>query len=595
MKGATLGFWTIVIAVGVGGVDTWLAAPTHAQGKGSGDWVSHNFDRQNSRFSPLDQINISNVSRLTQQWSIRAGADGKSDAGITGTGIRQVTPLVVDGVMYYNAGNRLFAVDAATGASLWTHAIDPPFSGSGRGPSYGDGIIYAYGGPYGGSVLYAIDARSGQPLQSFGSKGRLLVAEEVVKFKYPRKEAGGYRLVGPPTYLNGMLYFGLANSERHIPGGLVAAMDAKTGAVKWVFSTIPQSPADDGWEAAKDSWSGGQRVGGGIWTQPAIDPELGLMYVNAGNPSPDYEGTARRGMNLFTNSILALGLDTGKLAWYFQTIHHDLWDWDLVTGPMLFDVNVGGRTVKGVATAGKNCFLYVFHRETGEPINPIVETAVRTTTDVPGEQVWPTQPYPYSAKGVPMTPFCATFPIVQDPEKAKRARPMFWPYSTSEFFIVSHGGSSWGSMSFSPRTKLLYVTGKNAALSFTVKVVGDALREGAGDGHSATIAKRDFDYGVPATETVTAYNPVSGEVVWQHEHPSNSNISSAGNLVTGGDVIFQGSDTGEFCALDARNGRELFKVTVSRSIGSSPMTYSAKGKQYVAVMGSDGMYAFGLP
>src|SRR5262245_59250555 len=596
MKVATLGLSTIVIALGLAGVGTWLAPATHAQGKGAGDWVSHNFDRHNSRFSPLDQINTSNVSRLTQQWSIRAGAaDGKSDAGITGTGVRQLTPLVIDGVMYYNAGNRLYAVDAATGASLWTHAIDPPFSGSGRGPSYGDGYIYAHGGPYGGSVLYAIEAKSGKPLQSFGSNGRLLVAEEVVKFKYPRKESGGYRLVGPPTYLNGTLYFGLANSERHIPGGLVAAMDAKTGAVKWVFSTIPQSPADDGWEVAKDSWIGGQRVGGGIWTQPAIDPELGLMYVNAGNPSPDYEGTARRGMNLFTNSILALRLDTGKLAWYFQTIHHDLWDWDLVTGPMLFDVTVGGRTIKGVATAGKNCFLYLFHRETGEPINPIVETAVRTTSDVPGEQVWPTQPYPYSAKGVPMTPFCATFPIVRDPEKAKRARPMFWPYSTSEFFIVSHGGSSWGSMSFSPRTKLLYVTGKNAALSFTVKVVGDALREGAGDGHSATILKRDFDYGVPATETVTAYEPASGEVVWQHEHPSNSNISSAGNLVTAGDLIFQGSDTGELCALDARNGRELFKVTVSRSIGSSPMTYSAKSKQYVAFMGSDGLYAFALP
>jgi glucose dehydrogenase len=395
--------------------------------------------------------------------------------------------------------------------------------------------------------------------------------------------------------LNGTLYVGLSQSEKHIPGGLLAALDGRTGAVKWVFSTVPQSPADDGWDIAKDSWIGGQRVGGGIWTQPAIDPELGLIYVNAGNPSPDYEGTARRGMNLFTNSILALRLDTGRLAWYFQTIHHDLWDWDLVTGPMLFDVNEGGRTIKGVATGGKNCFLYLFNRQTGEPINPIVETAVRTTSDVPGEEVWPTQPYPYTAKGVPMTPFCATFPIVRDPEKARRARPMFWPYSTSEFFIVSHGGSSWGSMSFSPRTKLLYVTGKNAALSFTVKIVGDALREGAGDGHSATIAKRDFDYGVPATETVTAYNPVSGEIVWQHEHPSNSNISSAGNLVTAGDLIFQGSDTGEFCALDARNGRELFKATASRSIGASPMTYSAKGKQYVAVMGSDGLYAFGVP
>jgi glucose dehydrogenase len=319
------------------------------------------------------------------------------------------------------------------------------------------------------------------------------------------------------------------------------------------------------------------------------------MYINAGNPSPDYEGTARHGMNLFTNSILAVRLDTGKLAWYFQTIHHDLWDWDLVTGPMLFDMNVGGRTIKGVATGGKNCFLYLFNRETGQPINPIVETAVRTETDVPGEKVWPTQPYPYTAKGVPMTPFCATFPIASDPEKAKRARPMFYPYSTKEFFIVSHGGSSFGSMSFSPRTNLLYVTGKNAALSFTVKVAGDTLREGVGDGHSGTIAKRDFEYGVPATETVTAYNPATGELAWQHEHPSNSNISSAGNLATAGDLIFQGSDTGELCALDARTGRELFKVMVARSIGASPMTYTAKGKQYVAIMASDGLHAFALP
>src|SRR5262249_26980776 len=211
MKVATLGLSTIVIALGLAGVGTWLAPATHAQGKGAGDWVSHNFDRHNSRFSPLDQINTSNVSRLTQQWSIRAGAaDGKSDAGITGTGVRQLTPLVIDGVMYYNAGNRLYAVDAATGASLWTHAIDPPFSGSGRGPSYGDGYIYAHGGPYGGSVLYAIEAKSGKPLQSFGSNGRLLVAEEVVKFKYPRKESGGYRLGGPPTDSNRTVYLGFA-------------------------------------------------------------------------------------------------------------------------------------------------------------------------------------------------------------------------------------------------------------------------------------------------------------------------------------------------------------------------------------------------
>jgi quinoprotein glucose dehydrogenase len=324
----------VVISLMFAAVGTWLAAPMRAQEGSGNDWRTHNFDGYNSRYSPLNQINTANVGTLKQQWSIQTASPGANNAGggITGSDIRQVTPLVIDGVMYFNAGNKLFAVDAATGASLWTHEVDLAFTGSGRGPTYGGGYIYAFGGPYGRNVLFAIDAKSGQPLQTFGSRGRLMVADEVIKAKFPQKDAAGYRLVGPPAYLNGMLYFGLANSERHIPGGLVAAVDGKTGAVKWVFSTIPQSPADDGWDAAKDTWIGGQRVGGGVWTQPAIDPALGLLYVNAGNPSPDYEGTARHGINLFTNSILALRLDTGKLAWYFQTIHHDLWDWDLVTG-----------------------------------------------------------------------------------------------------------------------------------------------------------------------------------------------------------------------------------------------------------------------
>ena len=149
MRRMTSRFFVLVACSSLAGIGTWLVAPTQAQSVPSGDWPSHNLDLRNSRFSPLEQINTSNVSQLTRQWSIQA--TGKDV-------IRQVTPLVVDGVMYYDAGSKLFAVDAATGAALWTHQVDPPFAGSGRGPTYGDGYIYAYGGPYGGNVLYALDA-----------------------------------------------------------------------------------------------------------------------------------------------------------------------------------------------------------------------------------------------------------------------------------------------------------------------------------------------------------------------------------------------------------------------------------------------------
>jgi quinoprotein glucose dehydrogenase len=562
--------------------------PVRAQGGAQevgarNDWRLHNFDLHSSRYSPADEINGSNVGRLTLQWSIETGG---SDT------ITQATPLVVDGVMYFNAGSKLMAVNAATGASIWTYQVTPAFPGNGRGPTYGDGRIYAYGA----SIMYAVDAKTGQLVESFGGKGRLQVADAAVKFKYPDKDPVGYKMMSPPAYFNGTLYVALALSENHIPGGLVVALDGTTGAVKWVFNTVPQGPKDDGWEIAKGTWSGGARAGGGSWTQPAIDAELGLIYINVGNPSPDYEGTARHGTNLFTNSVVALNLATGKLVWHYQTIHHDLWDWDLVSGPVLFDVTVGGRTIKGVGSGGKNCLLYLWNRETGQPINPIVETAVLTKTDVPGEEVWPTQPVPYTAKGVPMQPFCATYPIIADPERAKRARPMFYPYSVKEFFIVSHGGASFGSPAFSPRTGLLYVTGKNAALSFTVQVVGDTLRASPeGGGHTAVIAKRDFDYGVTPTETVTAYNPATGELVWQEEHPSRTNIGSAGNLVTGGDVVFQGSDTGDFYALDAGSGKQLFKFTAPRSVRASPLTYRVNGKQYVTVVASSTVLTFGLP
>jgi quinohemoprotein ethanol dehydrogenase len=219
---------------------------------------------------------------------------------------------------------------------------------------------------------------------------------------------------------------------------------------------------------------------------------------------------------------------------------------------------------------------------------------------VPGEEIWPTQPFPYPAKGVPMQPFCQTFPVISDPELARRARQIYHPYSIKEKYILSHGGSSFGSPAFSPLTNLVYITGKNAAVSFTVKPVGDTLRQGQGAniGHEGSIADgpyRGADVGVPNAETLTAYHPGTGELVWQAEFPTASSIGSSGNFVTAGNLVFQGSDTGQFYAFDARDGKQLFTYKAPRSIRTSPLTYKADGRQYVTVVAGNTVLAFGLP
>lgn len=554
-----------------------------------GDWPLHNLDVENSRYSPLAEINTSNASRLTVRWTFDvAGTDN----------IAQATPLVVNGTMYFNSGSKLFALDAATGRLLWTLQATQAFVGGGRGPAYGDGRIYAYGR----SVMYAVDAKTGKLVESFGEKGLLRLVNNVLDYKYPGRFARdldpttlGYSMTNPPTYHRGVLYVGLPFSDSLLPGGLIAAMDGTTGAIRWVFNTVPQGPRDEGWEIARDTWSGSGRYGGGIWTTPSIDPQLGRIYFNAANPSPNYDGSSRKGANLFTNALIALDLATGRLVWHYQVIHHDIWDWDLVGGPVLFDVRSGGRTVRGVASAGKNCHMYFFDRETGRPLNPIVETPVPTTTDVPGDVVWPTQPIPYTATGVPLQPLCATYPIVADPALAVRVRPSYYPYQAGEFVITSPGntgGANYGSPSFSRRTGLLYVNGQNDAWSIKVKPVGDTLKSGPGNqGHFGVIAERG-ETGMKATTALSAYAPATGERVWYRELPGER---SGGNLVTAGDVVFLGVSTGDFYAVDARSGSELLKITAKRGIRASPLTYQAGGRQYVSVVATNSVLTLGLP
>jgi glucose dehydrogenase len=566
----------------------------HAQSRLGGqtpaadDWPMHNRDVYSTRFSPLTQISATNAGSLTVKWSYQADPS-----------IGAETPLVVDGVMYLNMGSSFVALDAATGDVKWKSELQPKAAGGRRGPTFGGGKVYGYST----DTVYAVDAKTGKAVDSFGDGGALRIINRALEFKYPGKYPAdalprnlGWGLSSPPKYFDNTLFIGTSDSDNLISGGLVVAANATTGAIKWVFNTVPQSPKDDGWEIAKDTWASSYRPGGGLWTEPALDPELGMLYVGTANPSPDYDGSARHGSNLFTDSTIALNAATGKLVWHFQTVHHDLWDRDSITGPVLFDVTIDGRDVKAIGNGGKSCYAFFWDRRTGTPLNPVVEMPVPMSTDVPGEQPWPTQPIPFTSRGVPQQPFCATYPTVTDPDLVARVRPAFHPWQMKEFIITSPGlmgGGNYGSPSFSPRTGLFYITGKNDAWSIKLNKVGDLLKAGAGDqGHFALI-NAEGKTGMTPTTTVTAYNPVTGAVAWQSTIPAATN---AGNLVTAGGVVFQGGGAGDFYGFDASTGREVFKYSAGKvGMRASPMTYAARGKQYVAVVAGSSVLALGLP
>ncbi len=348
------------------------------------------------------------MKSLTPRWLFQHGViDGVSN---------QTTPIVVDGVMYVtDSRGSVYAVDAVDGHLLWSYDVTALIGGGSRegyvfrnrGACYADGVVYVAAG----SFLFALDAKTGKPIQSFGTKGQASVILDVVRMRYPDTKTAislGYWFTTAPQVYNGVLYIGSTRSESHIPGGHVLAVDAKTGKVLWHFNTVPQDEKDQGWEIAGPTWVGGERNGGGIWETPSIDPELGLLYVAVGNPFGD--STKRAGTNLFTNSIIALTLQTGKMKWYFQQTHHDVWDYDSGGPPTLFDMRVRGQTVKAVAEASKNGYLYILNRETGQPVHPIKEMPVPTATALAGEQPWPTQPIPFKANGQPMSPVSPVVP-----------------------------------------------------------------------------------------------------------------------------------------------------------------------------------------
>ena len=554
-----------------------LGSPALAQDAHDVDWPLHNLDLYGGRYSPMDQINRDNVATITPRWLFQHGViDGVSN---------QTTPVIVDGTMYVtDSRGSVYAVNAADGHLMWTYDVTELLGGGRRegfifrhrGVTYEEGVVYSAAG----SFIFALDAETGEPIESFGDNGMASVILDVLRLRYPDVETAismGYWFTSAPQIHDGVIYVGSTRSESLIPGGHVLAVDAQTGEVIWHFNTIPQDENDQGWDIAGPTWVGGGREGGGIWETPSIDPELGMVYVAVGNPFGD--STKRSGLNLFTDSVLALSLDDGQLQWYYQLVHHDVWDYDNGSQPILFDMEVDGVPVKALAQANKNGFLYILNRETGEPVHPIVETPVSTETDREGEQPWPTQPIPQTAAGEPMAPVSPIVPEDIPPEhlEGNTIVPIFTPRGPDQIFAPgSGGGASYAPMAYSKQTGLLYV----AAID------------------------RPFNGGRGARGFVSAFDPTTGELSWQQIFEG---YGQSGPVVTAGGVVFVGAGSntaGYFYAYDAATGEELWKFNTGAGVFSSPAVYMVDGEQFVTVAsgggsrgrrGGDLILSFALP
>ena len=368
------------------------------------EWPLYTADLAGSKYRPLDQINASNFNKLEVAWKFKTDNLGtRPEFKLEGT------PLMVGGVIYATAGTRraVVALDAKSGEIIWVHSLREgaraaisPRQLSGRGVSYwSDGreerILYVTTG----YKLTCLNAKTGMMIPSFGENGQI----DLKKGMYTGAgtpidlETGEAGLHSTPTVVNDTVIVGSAFKEgmtvvtRNNTKGLVRAFDVKTGKLVWTFHTIPKKGefGYETWENGSADYNGNT----GVWTQITVDPQLGLVYLPVESPTSDYYGGERPGNNLFGESLVCVELKTGKMKWYYQIVHHPVWDYDLSSAPLLADVTVDGKPRKVVALPSKEAFLYVFDRETGKPIWPIEERPV-AQTDVPGEKTSPTQPFP---------------------------------------------------------------------------------------------------------------------------------------------------------------------------------------------------------
>jgi quinoprotein glucose dehydrogenase len=459
-------------------------------GTRNGEWPTYGGDLRSSKYSPLDQINADNFSKLEMAWRFKTDSLGtRPEYKLEGT------PLMVHGVLYATAGTRrsVVALDAATGELLWVHgehegtrAAAAPRQLSGRGLAYWtDGkeerILYTTPG----YRLVALDAKSGVPIPTFGKNGAVDLKLEDDQQIMPDLTTGEIGIHSAPVVAKDVVIVGAAFREGMTPRsyknnkGYVRGFDVRTGKRLWIFHTIPMKGENgyDTWENGSAEYTGNT----GVWTQITVDEDLGLVYLPVESPTGDYYGGHRPGNNLYGESLVCVDLKTGQRKWSFQLVHHPLWDYDISSAPILADITVNGKAIKVVAQPTKQAFLYVFDRVSGAPVWPIEERPM-AKGDVPGEWYPPTQPFPtkppaYARNGVAIDDLIDFTPEMRAEATRIASRyklgPVFTPPSLSNAagplatltLGTANGGTNWPGASYDPDTHIVYAGASNSSLT----------------------------------------------------------------------------------------------------------------------------------
>jgi quinoprotein glucose dehydrogenase len=628
-----------------------VALPASAQtGAKNGEWRAYGADTGNTHYSPLDQISAANFNSLQVAWRFKTDNLGpRPEFNFEGT------PLMANGIVYSTAGTRraVVAIDGATGELLWVHGekegargTNAPRQLSGRGLAYWtDGreerILYVTPG----YRLIALNAKSGAPVSSFGQNG-------VVDLKQDDDqpidlETGEVGLHATPVVAGDTVIVGAAHRPGGVPKsktnvkGYVRGFDVRTGKRLWIFHTIPK-PGEfgyDTWENDSATYTGNA----GVWGQISVDEQLGMAYLPVELPTGDYYGGHRPGNGLFGETVVAVDLKTGQRKWHFQLVHHGIWDMDIPDAPMLVDITQNGQTVRALAQPTKQAFLYVFNRENGQPIWPIVERPVEQS-DVPGEKTSPTQPFPTKPPAYDRQGFTVDDVIDFTPElKAEGLRvaskyklgPIFTPPVVSKAdgpyatlaLATAGGGTNWAGGSYDPETHIAYIPSQKALTAIGLVppeggrsdmryISGSAAPRagrgggGEGEGGGGGLTVQGLPLAKPPYAQITAIDLNKGDIVWQIAHgetPDNIrnhpalkgvNIPRTGRpgvfgvlvtktLVIAGERGTFTTPSGEKGAMlrayDKATGKDVGAVFMPAGQTGTAMTYMLGGKQYIVV------------